>query len=731
MKKILGFISSWSYAQREADHFLEGAFLTTAISVAFCAWIWIGQGVASGKIQARYGLILLGFIAGVCWIIYHFFRSRYIETVTLFLVTQSLFIGLMIFLTKDLTPGYLFLFTVVMAGSLIGPAGSVGVAAGATLIELALVYSLPNQLNQAGILPVLVLLQCLAALTTGQAARGLHAALEASEISAREARMHAEEARKHRGELHRTLKSLDLAYAQLQRVNAELLQAREIADAALRFKKEFAAQTSHELRTPLNLIIGFSETMAFSQHSYGVKLPPAYLRDVTEIHRNSRHLLSLIDDILDLSKLESGRMGLRFNLVDVQELLQEVVTTIQPLVQAKRIEFIFDVPELLPELWLDRARIHQVLLNLLSNAARLTQQGQITLRAELLEMQNHLLIQVKDTGPGIAEDMLPHVFEEYRQAGEAAGAAGTTGLGLAISKRIVELHGGHIWVESRIAEGSIFSFVLPVHKPLSPLWSASHPAIRQLQETKPAVVVLGEEDSDEVKLLQRHLEGYVIASAPSWKYAQQMVETSSARAIITSSSAELPAEPAAAGVPIVSCPLPSSKETAHALGVAGYVRKPLTIHALQSTLKQAAPKAKSLLIIDDDPSSLRLIERMTKGSGDGYKIFRAYDTLEALRRVQAQVPDAILIDQNVPGDECQELISKLKASPDFGSIPIILISGYEPDDSLPRQPITLTNPKGFTQTEVLKYLQGILAAAPPSAVESGTTVPPSPANHSE
>ena len=129
-------------------------------------------------------------------------------------------------------------------------------------------------------------------------------------LSAKEARKHAEDARQHRGELRRKVKSLDLAYAQLQRANVELFRAHEIADEALRFKSEFVAQISHELRTPLNLIIGFSETVsAFAQNSYGVKLPKAYLRDVTEIYRNSRHLLALIDDILDLSKLNAGRMG--------------------------------------------------------------------------------------------------------------------------------------------------------------------------------------------------------------------------------------------------------------------------------------------------------------------------------------------------------------------------------------------------------------------------------------
>lgn len=516
-------------------------------------------------------------------------------------------------------------------------------------------------------------------------------------------------------------------------MNAELLQAREIADAALKFKKEFAAQTSHELRTPLNLIIGFSETMAFSQNSYGVKLPPAYLRDVTEIHRNSQHLLSLIDDILDLSKLESGRMGLHFNLVNTKEVLQEVIEMIQPLTQAKGLDLIFDVPEALPELWLDRDRIYQVLLNLLSNAARLTKQGKIVLQAELRKKENELLIQIKDTGPGISAKMLTQIFEEYQQVEETGGTAGTTGLGLAISKRIVELHGGRIWVESEVGTGSSFFFVLPVHQPVrqregqTPGTALDH----QGRAAQPTLVVLGEDGSDEVELLQRHLEGYSLVSAITWKNARLLVENMDAHVIITSEPIGHAYDPTQTAVPIITCPLPSSRETAQALGIAGYLRKPLTIRALQTALKKAASKAQSLLIIDDDPSTLRLIERMVQGGERPYQVFRAYDIHEALARVQAQPPDAILLDLSIADEDSLALLKKLKNTTETAHTPIIAISGREIDETVPDQPITIYSPNGFTPTEILKYLQAILSAVPTAKAERGTNVPPLPVNHPE
>jgi signal transduction histidine kinase/CheY-like chemotaxis protein len=731
MKQLSPQLAKWSHAQFEADHFLEGAFLATAGLMAVLAWLWVGQMVASGSLQARYGLLLAGIIGGVAWLIYYLYRTHYLHAVIIFLIVQVLFTTLICIFLHDLKIAYLLMLTVIMGGSFLGPVGSFAVATVVAIIEALVVHSFPGSLEGGNILISLIILEYLAALISVQTTQGLYAALEAAEISAQTSQEHAEEARKHRGELHRTLKSLDAAYAQLQRVNGELLQAREIADAALRFKKEFAAQTSHELRTPLNLILGFSETMAFSQDSYGEKLPPIYLRDVNEIHRNSRHLLTLIDDILDLAKLDSGRMGLRFSLIDIRDVLQEVVDTVQPLTQAKKLELIFDVPGTLPGIWLDRARIHQVLLNLLSNAARLTKQGQIVLQAKMKEKQNELLIQIKDTGPGIPADMLSQVFEDFLQVDETAGSAGTTGLGLAISKRIIELHGGHIWAESELGIGSTFSFVLPVNEPFfsQPVISGSQVGITRA--TQPTLVVMAEEGSDEIKLLQRHLDGYAFANASNWKDARHLVEKSGARVIITDEPTNGVFDFHNSGVPVITCPLPNSKETAQALGIAGYLRKPLTIKSIRTMLKQKVPGAKTLLIVGDDPSTLRLIERMLQGTQPAYQMFRAYTSKEALARVRAQALDVVILDLSLSNNDNIALISKLKNSPKTTNIPIIAISGREEDEAIPDRPITIFNPKGFTPTEILKYLQAILSAVPPAGRESGTNVPVLPVNRLE
>lgn len=700
----------------EADYFREGSLMSALVLSAIAAWLWVGQTVQSGQVSPRNGLFLFAFVALTVWLVYRRYRERYFRAVLIFLGAQLLFIGGMMYLLGSLSQGYLFLFTVFIAGSLVGPAGAFGVATLALLAELALLTGLANQELFFG----LVLLQYLAALISGQAAQGLYSALQAAERLALESREHAREAREHRGELHRTLKSLDTAYLQLERINGELIQARATANAALNFKKEFIAQTSHELRTPLNLIIGFSETMAFSQHSYGVKLPPPYLRDVTEIHRNSRHLLSLIDDILDLSKLESGRMGLRFSLVDIGEVLQEVYETILPLTQAKKLTLAVATSSALPRLWLDQARIHQVLLNLLSNAARLTQQGGIVLQATFRESQNDLLIQVRDSGPGISAQALSQIFEEFQQANETSGQPGTTGLGLTISQRIVELHGGRLWAESEVGIGSTFSFTLPVYMPVGA--SQSEAETDQPKASQPSLILLAEEGSDALGLLQRHLDGYVLTSAPSWEAARQLVEKVHARAVVT--GREPPTELTDFPIPVVTCPLPGARETAEALGVDAYLRKPLTLQNLRGLLHQHAPNAKKLLLVDQDPSALRLLERMAQGQGKHYQFFRAYNGEEALARLAAQPPDAILLDLGIP--DCRAFIRQVREQ---SEIPILALSSLDLGEDVSAGPISIANPSGFTATEILGYLQGLLAAVPPARPESGTSAPPSPAAH--
>ena len=359
----------------DIGYFHQKPFFLLASLTGAAAWLWIVVNHQTKQLSPEAIILLLLGLFGAGFLIYTIYKKNICLATYLFLIAQSLFITTFLWLKHDPMPASVFVLVIAMAGALAGPKGAFSLGGGVVLIELGLYFFAPEILGSLENLISLLLQAGLAAIVSGLAALGLYEALDAAEINAHQARQHAESARHHRAELVRTLKSLDLVNHQLTRANAELFQTREIIDAALRFKRKFAAQISHELLTSLNLILGFSETIAFSQHAYGTPLPKAYLRDVTEIHRNSRHLLDLIDDILDLSKLEAGRLGLHKEAVNIGTILHEAIEIVHPLMETKGLHLRQVIPRTLPPLMLDSARVRQVLLNLLGNAARITAEG--------------------------------------------------------------------------------------------------------------------------------------------------------------------------------------------------------------------------------------------------------------------------------------------------------------------------------------------------------------------
>ena len=242
----------------------------------------------------------------------------------------------------------------------------------------------------------------------------------------------------------------------------------ELESKADRLKNEFVANMSHELRTPLNSIIGFARVIL---NGIDGPLTDEQRIDLTAIYTSGQHLLNLVRQILDLSKIAAGKMTLKREWITFKDLTLGVMPTIIPLVEGKPIELREEIAEDLPPVYVDRLRIRQVVLNLLSNAAKFTERGSITLRAELkMNSENHvscpapyLLCSVIDTGIGIAERDFPIVFEEFRQIDSSTTRrAEGSGLGLPISKEFVELHGGCMGLESKVGQGSVFYFALPL-----------------------------------------------------------------------------------------------------------------------------------------------------------------------------------------------------------------------------------------------------------------------------
>lgn len=699
-----------SHAPAEDYHSAQQSLLLLTALNAVPAWLWVSSSVQGGSVGPAVGVVLLGIILGAVATVFRWHSTHYALAVYAFVFSQLLFVSVMLLSTQDSTISFLFPLPVLTA-MLAGRQGMVVAATGATAVTL--VYAGITE-GSAGISHAIVsrvLLYCLAAAVPMRVLCGFHSALVTADRSTQDALRHAEEARRHRAELRSTLKSLDLAWRQLQRANSELVRARESADAALDHKRQFAAEISHELRTSLNLILGFSETMAFSQHSYGDELPAPYRRDIMEIYRNSRHLLGLIDDVLDLARLDVGKMGLHRELTDLGLMLRDAADISRPLFERKGLELVLDLPPGLPALSLDRTRIRQVVLNLLSNAVRATSRGHVAVKAECADGQ--VLVRVSDTGTGLSAARLERVFEEYCQMRTPDGLVGSTGLGLPVSRKIIQSHGGRMWAESTAGEGSTFCFALPLpgSAVFAPLIHTPTPA---LPMPMPAVVVTGEPGSDEVRLLQRHLVGYSILAAGDTEQVRNLASAPGARAVVCNAAVREAQDLGLLSVPLITCVLPGPKQVEQALQVARVLQKPVTSDAIQEALRRAAPDARSLLIVDDDPAAVRLLERMVHAGAKEYRVFRAYSGREALARVHAQRPDAMLLDLAMADGNGVWLLSRLRQDPETANTPTIVVTGR--DVQQPRQTgsISITSAAGFAVTETLGYLRALLSAVPPN-----------------
>jgi PAS domain S-box-containing protein len=242
--------------------------------------------------------------------------------------------------------------------------------------------------------------------------------------------------------------------ADLERATADRL--REID----RLKSDFLASMSHELRTPLNSIIGYSEVIL---DGIDGELPEPAAEDVQAIHDSGQHLLALINDILDLAKIEAGRMELDLEPTPLDLVIEEIQRITKVLIKSKPVELYFDIPSEFPWLYADRVRLRQILNNLVSNAIKFTERGEVAVKAEVQDEKGIALITVRDTGIGISADNYALIFEQFRQVDSGSTRkAGGTGLGLPITRRLVEMHGGEIWLESELGKGSTFSFTIPL-----------------------------------------------------------------------------------------------------------------------------------------------------------------------------------------------------------------------------------------------------------------------------
>src|SRR5260221_3274194 len=428
-----------SEQQLTFDELRQSTFnlLLAFISLSTAMLVWI----ANLKVRSSPPEVVILWIAveGICIVSWWQRNNHFQSTITFFIVGLWLCNALAAQYTG--LPIFLYLFSLIsLSASVLTNRLAAIVTTFASTLFMVIPYS-ANPNNSDAILPLLMLWSTL--LTGFIAFHSLYAALGLAVSYQRYAIEQMFEAREHRGNLMQTTKALNDVRQDLERTNTQLYHARKAAEEARRLKAQFAANVSHELRTPINLIVGFSETIVASPDSYGIPLPSAYWADMHTIHRSARHLQSLINDVLDVSRIEAGQMSVGEEEINPQQGIIECTNLAPDLIESRGLAFEVIVPDQLPTMLLDRTRIRQVLLNLLSNAARFTDEGTITVRATLEETE--LRIDVIDTGIGIPPKDLKSVFEEFHQLeGSLSRQKGGSGLGLTLSKRFAELHGGRV-----------------------------------------------------------------------------------------------------------------------------------------------------------------------------------------------------------------------------------------------------------------------------------------------
>lgn len=634
--------------------------------------------------------------------------------------------------------GTLYLYVVILpvAATLASPRAvwALATVAGALVVAVGRgAYGLP--LVQLA-LPVTTMF--LAALALWLGSQRLFTALAWALNMTREAQKSAAMAREHRAEVRRVLKSLDEAYVRLERANEALIYAREAAERAYQFKAEFVANVSHELRTPLNLIVGFSELIATAPESYGgAVLPNPYRGDVMAIYRSARHLADLINDVLDLSRLEAGAMPLLKEEADIGEVAREAAEMVRGLAEARGLRLELSVPEVLPAVRLDRTRIRQVLLNLLTNATRFTERGWIALRIRAEDRE--VVVTVEDSGEGIPPDRLARAFEAFSQLDDDHVRQGS-GLGLAVSKRFVELHGGRMWIDSKPGRGTTVAFSLPLAERGS--GSAHRRSGTRLQRRSelPTVLVL-HDDARTLSLLRRYVDAceFVLATTPH--EAREKVGEVFPVAVVVDVGWPGGA-PAVAeiglpeGTPVVSCPLPSMRRFAVLLGADDYLAKPVTREHLAEVLARLPRLPQSALIVDDDPDVVRLLARLLVGCCPEVRVSEAFGGRAGLEAARAQQPDLVLLDLYMPEVSGYEFLEEVRRDPSLADTHVIVVSVRPTEESsVPLVgPVWLERGDGFSFTEVLQVLQSTLpvitrrsAAAPASAARRRAGHPGGPA----
>ena len=511
-----------------------------------------------------------------------------------------------------------------------------------------------------------------------------------------------EEARSRKAELERALSDLANANRQLELASERMAALRIIAEDAQRTKTAFVAKVSHEFRTPLNLIVGLVELMFRNPEIYHMALPPDMENDLRVVHRNCEHLSSMIDDVLDLTRIESGMMTLHREWVHLPEIVSAAVDVVRPLVEKKGLYLRVSAPADLPAVYCDRTRIRQAVLNLLSNAARFTEQGGIELLVSR-QSHDHVRVTVTDTGPGVAPEDTDRIFLPFCQAESRLWRdPGGSGLGLTISQQFVSAHQGRMWLESELGVGSSFVFELPVSPSTDRAsgpgrwirrdWVWREDAFRTEHSRaadrprKPRLVVC-DPTGGLAAAFGRYIDKIDLAVATDLREAILAVEECTPDAIVLNASARenlLPlidrARREAPDTPVIGCLMPAQAASAVAAGAVGYLVKPVSRDDLEQAIRGLGRPVRRVLVVDDDPDMLRLFERMLGLCEGNLQVETASSGKQALEVLGTTHFDVMLLDVLMPDGDGWYVLEQVRANKATQRLPVFFVSARDPTD---------------------------------------------------